>query len=213
MKKLMIAAAIVCAAAFAQAASYTWEASDSYIYSVNTTEPDWPAVAAGTPVYLAFVSAYSQADLVNDFANNAVDMGKFISGATTEMNAAGGISTTDKFTYDTAANQTAYFVIFEDGKMFVSGTAAADYIAVGTTPITFEKQDTFCLEGPDYKKSKGHVGEPVEAWYNKKWVSLACHRPYDPLSYSPALTDTLKEGFTFLVPYYRFFDRIYRSAD
>ena len=77
----------------------------------------------------------------------------------------------------------------------------------------FEKQDTFCLEGPDYKKSKGHVGEPVEAWYNKKWVSLACHRPYDPLSYSPALVDTLKEGFTFLVPYYRFFDRIYRSAD
>ena len=164
MKKLMIAAAIVCAAAMSQAASFYWNAADSYIYSVNTAEPDWAAVASGTPAYLAFVSAYSQADLVNDFANNAVDMGKFISGATTAVNAGGGISETAKFTYDTTANQTAYFVIFEDGKMFVSGTAAADYTAVGDSSIGFAKQDDFSDQW-SYPMQNAADGYGTAGWY------------------------------------------------
>ena len=169
MKKLIIAAAIVCAAAMSQAASFYWSASDSYIYSVNTAEPDWAAVAAGTPAYLAFVSAYSQTDLVNDFANGSVDMDKFISGATTTVNAGGGISSTDKFAFNTTANQTAYFVIFEDGKMFVSGTAAADYLAVGDSPIAFEKQDTFSDQW-EYPMQDAKNGYGTAGWYQTSAV-------------------------------------------
>ena len=77
----------------------------------------------------------------------------------------------------------------------------------------FAAQDTFLLEGPTYAKPKGHTDDLLGGWYNRKWVSLACHRPYDSLSYSPALVDALKEGFTFLLPYYRYLDQIYRSAD
>ena len=76
-----------------------------------------------------------------------------------------------------------------------------------------QAQSTFVLEGEDYAKSRGHAGEPVEAWYNKRWLGLACHRSYDALSYSPALTEELKKGFSFLLPYYRFMDRVYRSAE
>ena len=76
-----------------------------------------------------------------------------------------------------------------------------------------EKQDVFTVEGPEYARSKGHGGEAIEHWYNKKSVSLACHRGYDELCCSRDLVQTLKDGFTFLTPYYEFFDKIYRMAD
>ena len=140
MKKLMIAAAIVCAAAFAQAAQYTWNAQSSYILSVNASDPDWDPVAQGTPAYFVFVDAYSQSALVNDFVNDSVDMAKLGAVGTTTVNANGGISTTAAFSADYTSNQQAYFVILEDGKMFVSEETTANYAATGTSPVTFADQ-------------------------------------------------------------------------
>ena len=78
---------------------------------------------------------------------------------------------------------------------------------------SLEKQDVFVLEGPEYAKPKGHAAEPIGKWYNKKWVSLACHRSCDELFCSRELLTAVQDGFSSLVPFYRFMDQIYRSTD
>lgn len=77
----------------------------------------------------------------------------------------------------------------------------------------FEQQDIFVLSGEDYARPKGHAGERIGAWYNKKNISLSCDRSYDALSYSPELVQALKDGYQLLMPYYEFLDKAYRMAD
>ena len=141
MKKLMIAAAIVCAAVMSQAAQYNWNANSSFIYSCgNDGGGTYPAVAQGTTAYFAFVAAYSQTDLVNDFANGSVNMSKFATGANSVVNAAGGVALSANFVADYTSNQQAYFVIFENGNMFISDETTAYYQALGAKPVVFEDQ-------------------------------------------------------------------------
>ena len=141
MKKLMIAAAIVCAAAFAQAAQYHWDAAGSYIYSCgNDGGGTYPAVAQGTAAYFAFVDAYSQEDLVNDFANGSVNMSKFAEGANSVVNATGGVAMSADFEANYTTDQKAYFVIFEGDNMFISDETTAYYQALGAKPVVFADQ-------------------------------------------------------------------------
>ena len=139
MKKLMIAAAIVCAAAFAQAANYQWNAADSYIYSCG--DASYGSVAAGTTAYFAFVDAYSQTDLVNDFANGSVSMDKFATGANSTMKADGGVADSGTFAANYTSNKQAYFVIFEGDNMFISDEVTAGYLATGTSKVGFPNQE------------------------------------------------------------------------
>ena len=139
MKKLMIAAAIVCAATFAQAAQYTWSAADSYIYSCG--DATYGSVAAGTTAYFAFVDSYSQADLVTDFANGAVNMGKFATGANNTVASGGYIDASSEFSAGYTSNQQAYFVIFEGNNMFISDEVTAGYLATGTSNVAFPNQE------------------------------------------------------------------------
>lgn len=68
-----------------------------------------------------------------------------------------------------------------------------------------KKQEVFQLQGEDYARPKGDPSPLLTPWYNKKNISIGCERPFDELVCSPALVDTLVEGFTFLEPYYRYF--------
>ena len=140
----MIAAAIVCAAAFAQAASYTWKDAKSYITSSTASDPDWLPVAAGTTAYLAFASAYGEDALLADFVKGSVDTSKFVSQST--VNADGGIDPSAKFTYDTASLQNAYYVIFEGDKLFISSEVDAKALEVGTFDIAFTDQSDAAYE-------------------------------------------------------------------
>ena len=168
MKKLMIAAAIVCAAAFAQAAQYNWQATSSYIYSSDTTNPNYPPVAQGTIAYFAFVDAYSQSDLVNDFANGSVDMGKFATGANSAVNASGGVALSADFEAAYTTDKKAYFVIFENGNMFVSSEATAQYAAVGASPIAFESQTNISDWGTFFGNASD--GYSQAGWYQTSAV-------------------------------------------
>ena len=58
MKKLMIAAAIVCAAAFAQAASYSWQASSD---GITTDGAGWESYIGNSSVYFFAGDAGSRA--------------------------------------------------------------------------------------------------------------------------------------------------------
>ena len=160
----MIAAAIICAAAMSQAAQYNWDAAGSYIYSCgNDGGGTYPAVAQGTAAYFAVVDAYSQTDLVNDFANGSVNMSKFATGANSVVNATGGVALSADFTADYTTDQKAYFVIFENGNMFVSGEATAVYKAVGASAVAFDNQ----MDNSDWEVFLGDAkdGYTQAGWY------------------------------------------------
>ena len=71
---------------------------------------------------------------------------------------------------------------------------------------SFNRQDVFSLQGEDYKRPKGAAPSRLLApWYNKRSFVLSCDRPHDDLLWSHQLADALVEGFSLLVPMYRYF--------
>lgn len=71
-------------------------------------------------------------------------------------------------------------------------------------------QDKLKLCGEDYVKSKGDVSPLLKPWLQKKKVYFQCSRPYDEISFSAQLVQELTDGFSFLLPYYRYFDDLCR---
>ena len=67
--------------------------------------------------------------------------------------------------------------------------------------------------GPSYARLKGHAGEPVGRLYNMRSFSIESMHPFDARSSSPELTEWLKEGFRFLLPFYQLFEQAYGMAD
>ena len=136
MKKLIIALAVVAAGVAANAASFSWKAQSGYLYD----GADTPAKLTSGTAYLMFTSVMSQSDLVSAFATDAAAAASAVASQT--VNAApvasnSRIALTDAFTVDVTANQTAYFVVFNDDKMYVSVEADAPYAAVGESTISF----------------------------------------------------------------------------
>jgi len=67
----------------------------------------------------------------------------------------------------------------------------------------FDTQDTFDLEGEQYKRHKGpDKPEPIKTWYNHKSFYLSCNRKIDPSILSPRLVDDLMDGFGMTRPLY-----------
>ena len=77
----------------------------------------------------------------------------------------------------------------------------------------FAKQDRFELQAEEYKRPKGSPQPPLDQWYNRKNLDITCARPVEPLLYSPELVDVLVEGYESLMPYYRYFSKIFRQGD
>ena len=77
----------------------------------------------------------------------------------------------------------------------------------------FARQDMFTLTGEEYAKPKGHADDLLGPWYNKRWIGFRCIRPYDAVSASRELLSFAEDGFRFMIPFYQYFDQIYRMAD
>lgn len=69
-----------------------------------------------------------------------------------------------------------------------------------------EQQDVFMLDAQEYKRPKGTAPAPLDQWYNRKGFSVCCEREWETVLESDALVETLVDGFTFLKPYYDYFD-------
>ena len=162
MKKLMIAAAIVCVAAFAQAANYSWK-SDGYLYTWNSTEAGgWPMVESGT-AYLVIGDTYAQSALVSDFNAGTVDYDKLGASKGNASVSGGQIASTHAESSYTSA-QDAFFVVFDDGHMFISGNTTAAYDSMGNEmPVYFSSTqvDDVWSDTP-WDASKGAQGA---GWY------------------------------------------------
>lgn len=77
----------------------------------------------------------------------------------------------------------------------------------------FAKQDRFVLEGESYKRSKGSPPAPLDQWYNRKSINLCSYHPVEPQLYREDLGDKILEGFTELLPYYTYFQRLCARGD
>ena len=122
MKKLMIAAAIVCAAVVSQAASTKWSASN--FYQMGTTSAD--KVASGTTVYLFDAKQYSQTALVEAFVADDFDITENKIGSL-KLSAAGTIGNVVTDVTGTTPNQAVsmYFAMLTK----IDGT---DYLYIST---------------------------------------------------------------------------------
>ena len=141
MKKLMIALAVVAMGAAANAASFSWKAEKGYVYDGGGDSA--VKLTSGT-AYLVFASALTQSDLVTAFAADAATAASTVSTKAVSTGTIGSNSRIAEtaFTADVSADQTAYFVVFNDDKMYVSITADAEYLAVGESPIAFASVST-----------------------------------------------------------------------
>ena len=143
MKKLMMAAVVALAAIGLNAASVNWSTPRGYLYDGESAQK----ITSGS-AYLMYVTAgYAQADLVAAFVTAEGDAGKTLAAMTASgamATGAGDIGTNARITGAEStsslagADGTIYFVVFNDDKMYVSITAAAEYDSLmGTSSATF----------------------------------------------------------------------------
>ena len=132
MKKLMIAAAIVCAAAMAQATAVNWGHSGMVLDGAGDNAD---IIAQGTMVYL-MNSATSVDTLISNF--NGAGYESTVAGSaigTGEIGDWGALSMPEGTTTLEAglSGLKAYYVLFNGDKMYVSDTVDMAWMTVGTT--------------------------------------------------------------------------------
>ena len=133
MKKLVIFAFAAVAAVCANAATVNWSATKGYLY-----EAGGAAKITSGDAYLMFVTAsYTQGDLVNafnaaggDVAATLAAMGASGAMATGAGQVAANARVSGSSTYNISSDMTAYFVVFNNGNMFISSTTDALYDSV-----------------------------------------------------------------------------------
>ena len=133
MKKLMIVLAAIALAGVTQAASFNWKTSTGqYVYKAGTTTK-----AASMTAYLFDASVVAQATLVDGILNGGKSFSDFTSLSSKATSSAGAIAST-AFEYDTAATSVnAYFAIVDGDNIFISTSASADVLDVGTSSLQF----------------------------------------------------------------------------
>ncbi len=142
MKKLIIAAAIVCAAAFAKASSANWGIYEAY--APGSTDY---SSAFGYAVYFFDAATYDRADALNalangktDFISNALDNGQIDSWGSVGGEARG-------LSYVGGESMTAYLVVFNNSNAakadlaFVSETLTDKLPTNGATSMNFNFPD------------------------------------------------------------------------
>jgi len=139
MKKLMIALVAVAMGVAANAASYSWSATSGRLLNGTGATGSANYITSGT-AYLLFTDVMTQSAVVSAFATDAAAAASTVATMALSTGALGDdarISDGAAFTYDTTANQTAYFVLFNGDNVYISDTADATYMAVGTAGIEF----------------------------------------------------------------------------
>ncbi len=68
-----------------------------------------------------------------------------------------------------------------------------------------KEQDEFRLDGEEYKRPKGDVGELLNPWYNRKYLGLECRRDFGGDVLKSGMPQMLADSFGFLMPFYEFF--------
>ena len=73
----------------------------------------------------------------------------------------------------------------------------------------FEGQTYWTLHGEDYKKPKGHAGDALAPWYNKKYFWMMHREPFNEKLFSHDFVALAADGLSALMPFYRYFLKVY----
>lgn len=76
----------------------------------------------------------------------------------------------------------------------------------------FDRQETFVLEGEDYKKPKGESSALLAPWYNKKTFSLVGKGPVSE-TFRPEFAHELAQRYKSLMPLYRYLSTLDGDRD
>ena len=125
MKKIMIMLSAIAFAACVQAATVSWSYTSTYLRIGDGTNTK---VADGTVAYL-ITTAFSQADLVKEWAKEGATSASVLAAAGSALYSGTGVTASGKIDATTstgaAADVTAYFVVFNGENMFVSSAVEA----------------------------------------------------------------------------------------
>lgn len=66
----------------------------------------------------------------------------------------------------------------------------------------------FSLEGPVYVRPKGDPGPLLSPWYNRRSLSIGRDESWEGAVFTPQLVEEILDGFTFLLPFYQYFDSL-----
>lgn len=147
-KKLMMTMAVAAAAAVVNAAAVTWRAEKGYLYKAGS---DTAKVTSGTAYLMFATSAFDQSALVSAFDGANGDSGATLAAMTGSGALATGTGTVGdnariaatESTYALTGDGSAYFVVFDGDKMYVSGAMDATYDSVSdSTEIIFGAMST-----------------------------------------------------------------------
>ena len=160
MKKLMIAAAIVCAAAMSHGANYYWGVYDDSIQSGGVGVDGATAYLfdnGGATAASALVAAFAEAGNIDAFTASAIDSDVTVGGSV--------FGPMDPVSYDGRAGGTtwnAYIALIQDDKLFISDLS--DQITTPGDPspsdILFGDQST--VSALEYEAKGGYQGG---GWY------------------------------------------------
>ena len=174
MKKLMIAAAIVCAAALSQAATFNWDTAMSTgdLYMPNNGS----AVAAGVKAYI-FANAttgdgavYTQTQMLQAFVAGTLDLtpGKLDVGTVEKDGSSSYIDRTSaKFNYGETGDKTGFYMAMltkdADGNDILFISSAKDTLGLESPKSgLFEFADKTASKGPIMDANDGFQGA---GWY------------------------------------------------
>ena len=77
----------------------------------------------------------------------------------------------------------------------------------------FARQDYFTLHGYDYKKKKGHADDELSPWYNKRNFWMMHREPFNEKLFSHDFVTICADGLSALMPFYRYFLKVYGYGD
>ena len=173
MKKLMIAAAVVCAAVAVQAASFTWKTKNQqYVYTHGTATAGTSTKLTSGTAYIFDAAQVSQSILVQAFANDqSFDLSTYtykpsdevsythLSSATVSSGTFNQTTPTDHGAYPN--EYSMYFAIVDAGHLYISD--AMPYAAPAgsdSTPIQFSPKTSSGKPVMDAK-----AGYSAAGWY------------------------------------------------
>ena len=156
MKKLMIAAAIACAAAFAQAGSVKWSSSmNAAIYAENSTDK----VNGGTIyVFDANTAATTQQKILDMFLGAGVDYSLAVDSTTLSST---GTFTAKSFTSVDGRNYNLFAVVENAGDIFISAVKAV----AGPEGESAVNSASLTLSGPSKNAAIDSSTFSAAGWY------------------------------------------------
>ena len=158
MKKLIMAAAIVCAAVAAQAGTIKWKTASGYVVDLSGTK----TAVSSALVYLFDSGTVAQSTLVKDFADNdgKINLASY-SYADKGSIASGAIATGDGYEVAPSSANNIYFAALVGEELFIS--EAKDQTGPDTGKSkTVSFQPTLASQKPALDANSGYVSS---GWY------------------------------------------------